>query len=42
MEDRSSMGLNDDTNDSGVISGRAPAGGTDGPDTGLPTPRRPW
>lgn len=29
MEDRSSMGLNDDTNDSGVISGRAPAGGTD-------------
>ena len=38
MEDRSSMGLNDDTNDSGVISGRAPAGGTDGPDSGLPTP----
>lgn len=36
MEDRSSMGLNDDTNaatnDSGVT------GGPDGPDTGLPTP----
>ena len=36
MEDRSSMGLNDDTNaatnDSGVT------GGPDGPDSGLPTP----
>jgi cytidylate kinase len=32
MEDRSSMGLNDDTNASGVT------GGPDGPDSGLPTP----
>ena len=34
MEDRSSMGLNDDgrTNDSGIT------GGPSGPDTGLPTP----
>ena len=36
MEDRSSMGLNDDTNAATNESGVT--GGPDGPDTGLPTP----